>query len=115
VIELERSRHSSAAIRRYFEQSHRMWRRWAAQAPEARLFVLPLAPDMLHKQNGRGGPPYGIVLPDGCADGLFAGETTMPFVSYLNWVFRNGGFPWPTDSEGQWQVTQTLARDLLPL
>jgi hypothetical protein len=58
--------------------------------------MLPLAPDRLHKDNVSGGPPYGIVLADGCVDGLFVGETTMPFVSYLNWVFRNGGFPWPT-------------------
>jgi hypothetical protein len=61
--------------------------------------VLPLAPDMLHKENLSGGPPYGVILPDGSADGLFAGETTTPFVSYLNWVFRNGGFPWPAASD----------------
>jgi len=79
-------------------------------------FVLPLAPDRLHKDNlSGGGPPYGIVLPDGCADGLFAGETTMPFVSYLNGVFRNGGFPWPAASDSRWRVKQALAKDLLPL
>jgi hypothetical protein len=60
-----------------------------------RMFVLPVSPDMIHKDNVSGGPPYGIILPDGCADGLFVGETTMPFVSYLNWVFRNGGSPGP--------------------
>jgi len=96
VIELKGLPFGSAAIRRYFEKTHRAWREWGARAPQAKPFVLPLAPDMLHKQNGSGGPPYGIVLPDGCVDGLFAGETTMPFVSYLNWVFGNGGFPWPT-------------------
>jgi hypothetical protein len=62
-----------------------------------------------------GGPPYGIIVPDACADGLFAGETTMPFVAYLNWVFRHGGFPWPTSGENQWRVKQALAKDLLPL
>ncbi|HEU5391725.1 MAG TPA: hypothetical protein VFV73_38085 [Streptosporangiaceae bacterium] len=84
--------------------------------------MLPLAPDKLHKQNASGGPPYGVILPDGCADGLFVGETTMPFVSYLNSVFRQGGFPWPTDSGDwttysgrQWRVWQALTRDLLPL
>jgi hypothetical protein len=48
-------------------------------------------------------------------DGLFVGETAMPFVSYLNWVFRHGGFPWPTASEEEWRVKRALARDLLPL
>jgi hypothetical protein len=74
-----------------------------------------LAPDRLHKENVSGGAPYGIILPDGCVDGRFVGETTMPFVSYLNWVFRNGGFPWPTASETEWRVKQSLAKDLLPL
>jgi hypothetical protein len=78
-------------------------------------FVLPLAPDRLHKENVSGGPPYGVVLPDGCVDGLFMGETTMPFVSYLNWVFRNGGFPCSTGSDSQWRVKRALAKDLLPL
>ncbi|HCU95032.1 MAG TPA: hypothetical protein DHU96_20920 [Actinobacteria bacterium] len=82
---------------------------------EAGPFVLPLAPDRLHKENVSGGPPYGIILPDACVDGLFIGETTMPFVSYLNRVFRNGGFPWPTASDSQWRVKQALAKDLLPL
>jgi hypothetical protein len=62
-----------------------------------------------------GGSPYGIVLADACADGLFAADTIMPFVSYLNGVFRNGGFPWPAASGNQWQVKQALAKDLLPL
>jgi hypothetical protein len=72
-------------------------------------------PDRLHKENVSGGAPYGIVLPDACADGLFAADTAMPFVSYLNWVFRNGGFPWPASAQNQWQVKQALAKDLLPL
>jgi len=42
------------------------------------------------------------------------GETTMPLVVYLNWVFRNGGFPGPTASASQWRVKQALAKDLLP-
>lgn len=77
--------------------------------------MLPLAPDRLHKENVSGGPPYGVILPDASADGLFAAETTMPFVSYLNWVFRNGGFPAPTAPDNHWQMEQALARDLLPL
>jgi len=115
VIEAEGSRYAGEPIRGYFEESHEACREWAAQDPAAGLFVLPLAPDRLHKENVSGGPPYGVILPDGSADGLFADETTMPFVSYLNWVFSNGGFPWPTASDSQWRVRQALARDLLPL
>jgi hypothetical protein len=122
VIEAEGSHHSAASIRGYFEASHRRWRARPADFPDAGPFVLPLAPDKLHKQNASGGPPYGMILPDGCADGLFVGETTMPFVSYLNWVFQHGGFPWDTDSGDwttysgrQWRVWQALTRDLLPL
>ncbi len=78
-------------------------------------FVLPVAPDRLHKDNISGGPPYGLVLPDGCVEGLFVAETTMPLVSYLNWVFQNGGFPGPTNSQGAWEAKRRLAEDLLPL
>jgi len=46
---------------------------------------------------------------------MFAGETTTPFVSYLNQVFQNGGFPWPTGSENEARIKRDLARDLLPL
>jgi hypothetical protein len=78
-------------------------------------FKLPVAPDARHKANVSGGSPYGIVLPDGCADGLLSTDDgTTPFVSYLNHVFRHGGFPCPTGTEGQW-VTWPLAKDLLPL
>ena len=83
---------------------------------EAGLFELPLAPDLVHKNNFSGGPPYGLIVPDGSADGLFAAETTMPFVSYLNWVFRHGGFPGRTAPDNnRWQMKRALARDLLPL
>lgn len=39
---------------------------------------------LVQPENGSLDAPYGIVLPDACADGLFAADTTMPFVSYLN-------------------------------
>jgi hypothetical protein len=116
VVEVEGSRYPNApSIRDYFDGELSDWREWNVENSGAGLFVLPLAPDRLHKENVSGGTPYGIILPDGCVDGLFVGETTMPFVSYLNWVFRNGGFPWPTASESQWRVKQALAKDLLPL
>ena len=115
VIEVEGSRYPDASIRDHFDDELSGWRESRAEDSAADPFVLPLAPDRLHKENVSGGAPYGIVLPDGCVDGLFVGETTMPFVSYLNGVFRNGGFPWPTASKGQGRVSRALARDLLPL
>jgi hypothetical protein len=115
VIELEGSRYPGESIRSYFEDSQEAWHEWSTRQPTAEPFVLPLAPDRLHKQNISGGPPYGVILPDSCADGLFSGETTMPFVSYLNWVFRSGGFPWSTAPDNHWRLKQALAKDLLPL
>jgi hypothetical protein len=116
VIELEGSVHpGTASIRDYFDEEWNGWREWQAEDTEAGVFVLPLAPDRFHKENVSGGSPYGIVLPDGCVDGHFVGGTTMPFVSYLNWVFDHGGFPWPTESRSQWRVKRDLATDLLPL
>jgi hypothetical protein len=39
----------------------------------------------------------------------------MPFVSYLNQVFHNGGFSGRTAPGKKWRVKQALARDLLSL
>jgi hypothetical protein len=116
VIEAEGSRYPGEAIEDYYEDELRAHRELSSNGPDDfGPFVLPLAPDRLHKDNVSGGPPYGILLPDGCADGLFVAETAMPFVSYLNWVFRSGGFPGTTTSPDQWQVRRSLAEDLLPL
>jgi hypothetical protein len=46
---------------------------------------------------------------------MFVWETPMPFVSYLNWVFSNGGFPWPSGEQAQWDVRSRLVSGLLPL
>jgi hypothetical protein len=48
-------------------------------------------------------------------DGLFIGQITMPFVSYLNHVFSHGGFPGQTLPDNHWHRKQALAKDLLPL
>ncbi|GAA4262088.1 hypothetical protein [Dactylosporangium darangshiense] len=98
-------------IRDYYDEI------WQAHLEDDRpgLFVLPLAPDRLHKSNTSGGGPYGMILPDGGVEGVFAGEVDMPFVSYLNWVFSHGGFPWPSGNRAQWRVVHRLKRDLLPL
>ncbi|MBB5907397.1 hypothetical protein [Actinoalloteichus hymeniacidonis] len=117
VIDVEGSRYpGESSIRSYFDGEWNEWLEHREEDPDtAGLFVLPLAPDRLHKENVSGGGPYGIVLPDGCADGLFAWETPMPFVSYLNWVFSEGGFPWPSGEDSQWDVRYRLVKDLLPL
>ncbi len=78
VIEAEGSRYAGEPIRGYFEDCHEQWREWAADDPAAGLFVLPLAPDRLIKENISGGPPYGVILPDACADGLFAARPRCP-------------------------------------
>lgn len=71
------------------------WRDSSGDDPSAGCFVLPVAPDRLHKANISGGAPYGFRIPDGCAEGIFVAEVAMPFVDYLNQVFRPGGFPGP--------------------
>lgn len=113
VIEAEGARYPTDLIQGYFDGELNAHEEWSSEAEDAGVFVLPLAPDRLHKDNVSGGPPYGMMLPDGCADGLFVAETPMPFVSYLNSVFRSGGFPAP--SSGGWRVKQALAADLLPV
>jgi len=74
----------------------------------------PPAPDRLHKANASGGGPNGFVLPDGCVDGTFSWETPSPFVSCLNWVFSEGGFPWPSGDSRQQRIRHRLGEDLLP-
>jgi hypothetical protein len=115
VIEVEGSRFPGESIREYYEDEWDQWQEAVDDDEEAGLFELPLSPDRLHKENTSGGGPYGIILPDGCADGLFVAETTMSFVSYLNHVFANGGFPWRTGFSEEWRIRRALAEDLLPL
>lgn len=114
VIQVEGTHYSESSIREYFTDEFDRWSEWNDEHPGTR-FVLPLAPDRYHKENVSGGEPYGVALPDGCVDGLFVAESTMPFVSYLNWVFDNGGFPWPAGSDAQARVRRALRKDMLPL
>jgi hypothetical protein len=115
VIELEGSRYPDGEVRRYLDDEHDAWREHAPQRHDDKPFMLPVAPDLFHKQGLSGGGPYGFPLPDGCADGLFQGQVRMPFVSYLNWVFLSGGFPWPHRFDHHGRLKRALARDLLPL
>lgn len=116
VVELEGSRYPGASMRAFVHGELDAWREQAAEDAELGLFVLPVAPDRLTKSDVSGGAPYGFVLPDGCADGLFVAETTTGFVSYLNRVFSRGGLPFtPGAGERWWRLRNDLAKDLLPL
>jgi hypothetical protein len=115
VIQVEGSHFPGASMRDHYESEWEQWQEWVENDPDAGPFELDAAPDRLHKENVSGGAPYGVRLPDSCADGLFVAETTMPFVSYLNWVFGRGGFPWHTGAHNEWRITRALAKDLLPL
>ena len=75
---------------------------------------LDLAPDRLHKSNMSGGSPHEVCLPDACTDGLFRAAAGMPFVEYLNCVFRRAGFPHDTGGGArEWEVTHKRGQDLL--
>jgi hypothetical protein len=112
---------SDNSIREFYEEEHEAWLQSSRQDPRAGPFVLPVSPDELHKANVSGGDPYGIIVPDAHADGVFRARADMPFVSYLNAVFTGGGFfdshstyaRYGSDAERQ--VRDSLARDLLPL
>jgi hypothetical protein len=57
VIELEGTRYPDASIRDHFAGEYEAWQDWTADDPDAGGFVLPLAPDRLHKANISGGFP----------------------------------------------------------
>jgi len=115
VIELEGARYPDGSIHDHFEGEYEAWREWSGENEDADGFVLPVAPDRLHKANISGADPYGIRLPDGTAEGLFVGEAAMPFVAYLNLVFRHGGFPAAVPGDRQWTIKSELASGLLIL
>jgi hypothetical protein len=108
VIELEGSAYPNHSIVDYFAEELGAHDGAKDDAP----FILPVGPDRFHKENVSGGPPYGLLLPDGCVDGLIVAPTAMPFVSYLNHVFAHGGFPWPAGGAAQWAVTRSLTSGL---
>lgn len=115
VLEPSGSRYGTDLPVSYFEDDLELWREQAEFAEDPGMFVLPLAPDHVHKANISGGFPYGIRLPDACADGLFVAEVAMPFVDYLNRVFSHGGFPGHPTSPEAWRIRRSLAEGMLPL
>jgi len=58
-------------------------------------FFCPIAPDVFHKDNGSGGTPYTIALPNGAFDARLEGEwRKLDFVAYLRTAILDwGGFP----------------------
>jgi len=108
---------SPGFIREDFADWHEAWKDEMAKNPETGPFILPLAPDRFHKYGRSGGGHYGVIVPDAGAEGIFVAETAMPFVSYLNWVFFNGGFPYPGrySDDGGRRIKESLAKGLLSL
>lgn len=115
VIQVEGSHFPGVSMQDHFNDEWEAWRE-DAEDPERGRFKLDLAPNHHHKANVSGGAPYGMLLPDACADGVFRAETGMPFVEYLNGVFRRGGFPRATGGGAtEWEVTYKWGEDLLRL
>ena len=115
VIEVEGSRYPGADVRGLFVEERDMWRETTDEGAANDGFVLPLAPDSLHKDNVSGGAPYGMRLPDACVDGIFVSDVATPFVAYLNRVFANGGFPGNAPGAAQRRLRQELSQGLLAL
>lgn len=111
VVEIAGTRYPGSDVRAFLLDEREQWQEYADGAP----FQLPIAPDHLHKDNVSGGPPYGVVLPDACADAHVVTDVGMPFVSYLRRVFDHGGFPRWTGDERQGAVTRSLAAGLRPI
>lgn len=62
--------------------------------------LLGLVPGLETKSAPGGDRDYGLVVPDGCVDGIMHCDGfNMLFVDYLNWMFRSGGFPRPKQKE----------------
>ena len=106
VLETEGTRYPASNYRDHLEGEFAAWR----EAPHGAPFSLPVAPDYLHKSNTSGGAPYGVLLPDACADAHLTINGGMGMVPYLRWVFEWGGFPRPTGDREQWTVIHQLTR-----
>ena len=92
IVEIEGSHYPTSDLRSYFSSAYTHLQK-VLPSERRNDFVLPISPDRLHKENVSGGEPYGVIVPDASAEGYFAAERTVPFVSYLIWVFSHGGFP----------------------
>ena len=71
------------------------------------VFFCPIAPDLLHKDNVSGGPPYSVALPNSDVDARLSREWhNVGFVPYLRIAILDwGGFPGlsPANPKNQWR------------
>jgi hypothetical protein len=83
-------------------------------AVDANLGRICIAPDVYHKADFSGGPPYEMALPDPCSDGKLLNERHgLFFVDYLRLAFGCGGFPGYDGMERLPGAIVLLRRDLL--
>ena len=77
-------------------------------------FLCPIAPDVLHKDNVSGGPPYSIRLPNADADALLCREWhNVGLIPYLRIaILEWGGFPGLSQANPQhkWRSSSAKAR-----
>jgi hypothetical protein len=77
---------------------------------------LPLAPDRVFKASGGGADPYGMLIPNPCADGIFDDGNDKTFVNYLRNALAWGGFPgWKSRKKQTREIVAKLTEGLLPL
>jgi hypothetical protein len=77
---------------------------------------LDLAPDAVSKGGSGGSDPYYMVIPDGCADGVFHDGRGRTFVGYLRNAFQWGGFPgWEFARDPPLKAIAQLSRGLMAL
>ncbi|MEC5385380.1 hypothetical protein VVD49_06570 [Uliginosibacterium sp. H3] len=118
VVEFEMSAYTHRGpdydAKSYFEAEFEAWNDDVAEygAEETGPFLLPFAPDSLHKINVSGGAPYAIYVPDGSADATCCIDNRdVRFIEYLRNCFACGGFP----GEPSLPHVSELASGLLPI
>lgn len=99
VIQVETALGAHRDARRHFLAAQE---RYEALDPRARgALVLDVSPNRAEKSKSGAGEPYGFLVPDRSAEGVFRAGRELPFVSYLNEVFTHAGFPHHTGDDHQ--------------
>lgn len=97
VVELEGLRYPDSDVRRMYLDEHEAWTENIAFDPNFGDFLLPFAPDRLHKANISGGMPSGVVIGEEGRVVLDSPFQEMGFLDFLNTAFRGYGFLRPDD------------------